>query len=181
MITRDQSADANARTRSNPGRSALTLLLAPALGLVTVLFGGGLVLGFLQSLGYLPAAGMKAYSLQHFENILTDPGFLKSLGLTFYISVVSTVVAGALSISAALFLIGLRGPRRLVGFIFEIPLAVPHLVIATAAVFLLAPSGAIPTASARWASRAGNGSVRSSTASAALTIRASTGAVTMLG
>jgi putative spermidine/putrescine transport system permease protein len=143
MITRDQSADANARTRSNPGRSALTLLLAPALGLVTVLFGGGLVLGFLQSLGYLPAAGMNTYTLQHFENILTDPGFLKSLGLTFYISVVSTVVAGALSISAALFLIGLRGPRRLVGFIFEIPLAVPHLVIATAAVFLLAPSGMI--------------------------------------
>jgi putative spermidine/putrescine transport system permease protein len=143
MITRDQAIDANARTRSGPGLSELTLLLTPALGLVVVLFGGGLVLGFLQSLGYLPATGIKAITLQHFENILTDPDVLKSLGLTFYISAVSTVVAGALSISAALFLTGLQGPRRLVDFIFELPLAAPHLVIATAAAFLLAPSGMI--------------------------------------
>jgi putative spermidine/putrescine transport system permease protein len=143
MITRDPATDANARTRSGPGPCTLTLLLTPALGLVVVLFGGGLVLGFLQSLGHLPAAGMKAYTLQHFQNILTDPDFLKSLGLTLYISAVSTAVAGALGISAALFLIGLQGPRRLVDFIFEIPLAVPHLVIATAVVFLLAPSGMI--------------------------------------
>jgi putative spermidine/putrescine transport system permease protein len=143
MITRDPATNPNARTRSGPGQSALTLLLTPALGLVVVLFGGGLVLGFLQSLGHLPAAGMKAYTLQHFENILTDPDFLRSLGLTLYISAVSTAVAGALSISAALFLIGFQGPRRLVDFIFEMPLAVPHLVIATAAVFLLAPSGMI--------------------------------------
>lgn len=143
MITRSQTIDANARTRSGRRPSALTLLLMPALGLVAVLFGGGLVLGFLQSLGYIPAAGMREFSFQHFENILTDPDFLRSLGLTFYVSAISTVIAGALSTSAALFLNRLRGPRRLIDFVFEIPLAVPHLVVATAAVFLLAPSGMI--------------------------------------
>lgn len=143
MMTRDQASDANARTRSAPGLSVLTLLLTPALGLVAVLFGGGLVLGFLQSLGHLPAAGMTTLTLQHFRNILTDPDFLKSLGATFYISAVSTLIAGGLSVAAALFLIGLQGPRRLIDFIFEIPLTVPHLVVATAVVFLLAPSGMI--------------------------------------
>ncbi|MFZ0241484.1 MAG: ABC transporter permease subunit [Desulfobacterales bacterium] len=142
-MARKGAMGADARTRGGPGLPALSLLLGPALALVLLLFGGGLALGFLQSLGYLPAAGMQAFSLQHFENILTDPDFFKSLGLTLYISAVSTAIAGMLSIPAALFLIGLKGPRRLVDVVFQVPLTVPHLVVATSAVFLLAPSGLI--------------------------------------
>ena len=136
----------DARTRGGAGARALALLLGPALVLVLLLFGGGLALGFLQSLGYLPAAGMQAIGFQHFENILTDPDFFKSLGLTIYISVVSTTIAGMVSVPAALFLIALEGPRRLVDFVFQVPLTVPHLVVATSAVFLLAPSGLIARA-----------------------------------
>lgn len=139
MITTELSADA--RTRIGPGFTVLTVLLAPALLVVLGLFGGGLFLGGLQSLGHLPAAGMTVYSLEHFRNVITDPDFLKNLGLTVYISSVSTAIAAVIGVLAAMVMTGYRSTRRVVDFVFQIPLTVPHLVVATAFIFLLAPSG----------------------------------------
>ena len=116
-------------------------MIAPALVIVVVLFGGGLVLGLIQSLGYLPAAGLKSLSFKHFVNILGDPDFLQSLWLTFYIALTSTAFAAAISIAMAIFLLSLSEKSRLIHFIFQIPLTVPHLVIAVAMVFMLTPSG----------------------------------------
>ncbi len=144
MITTD--LDPDARTRTGPGFAVLASLLAPALLMVLVLFGGGLFLGGIQSLGYLPSAGMTDYTLRHFSNVIADPDFLKNLGLTIYISSVSTVVAAALGVLAALAMTGYRPTRRLVDFVFQIPLTVPHLVVATAVIFLLAPSGLVSRA-----------------------------------
>lgn len=141
MITAQMRTDA--RTRIGPGFPVLAALLMPALLVVLVLFGGGLFLGGLQSLGHLPAAGMTVYSLKHYASIISDPDFLKNLGLTFYISSVSTGIAAVISVLAAMAMSGYRSPRRLVDFVFQIPLTVPHLVIATAIIFLLAPSGLI--------------------------------------
>jgi putative spermidine/putrescine transport system permease protein len=108
---------------------------------VLVLFGGGLFLGGLQSLGHLPAAGLTVISLKHYTNIIADPDFFKNLGLTIYISSISTVIAALISVVAAILLTKFRASRRLVDFVFQIPLTVPHLVIATAIIFLMAPSG----------------------------------------
>ena len=139
MMTPQVNTDA--RTRTSPGFPVLAALLSPALVVVLVLFGGGLFLGGLQSLGHLPAAGMTVFSLKHYANIIADPDFFKNLGLTLYISSVSTIIAAVISIAAALLLTKYRTSRRLVDFVFQIPLTVPHLVIATAIIFLMAPSG----------------------------------------
>ncbi len=133
--------DTNARTRNSPGFLATGRLVAPALVVVVVLFGGGLVLGLIQSLGHLPAAGMKSLSFKHFANVLGDPDFLQSLMLTLYVALTSTVIAAAISIVMAIFLLSLSEKSRLVHFIFQIPLTVPHLVIAVAMVFMLTPTG----------------------------------------
>jgi len=130
-----------ARTRRLPRPAATTGLLAPALAVVVLLFGGGLALGLVQGLGYLPAAGMSALTLEHFHRVLSDPDFFKSLAFTLYLALVSTLVAVAISVAAALALNRLAGRSRLIQFIFQIPLTVPHLVIAVAVVFMLAPSG----------------------------------------
>ena len=116
-------------------------MVGPALAVVGILFGGGLGLGLIQSLGYLPAAGMHSMSLTHFANVFADPDFLQSLLLTLYVSLTSTVIAAGLSIVAAVFLLALSAKNRLVHFIFQIPLTVPHLVIAVAMVFMLTPTG----------------------------------------
>jgi len=119
----------------------LTLLLSPSLGVVMLLFGGGLALGIVQALGYLPGAGLGRLSLMHFTAVLTDPDFLQSFFLTLYIAGVSTAIAAGISILAALGLVSLSERSRVIHFIFQIPLTVPHLVIAIAVAFLLAPAG----------------------------------------
>ena len=128
--TRRLPQDTNARTRTSPGFPTIARMISPALVVVVVLFGGGLVLGLIQSLGHLPAAGLKSLSFKHFINVLGDPDFLHSLMLTLYVALSSTVIAGAISIAMAIFLISLSEKSRLIHFIFQIPLTVPHLVIA---------------------------------------------------
>ena len=139
--TKSMSTDTDARTRENPGFMSTSLLVGPALLVVVVLFGGGLALGLIQSLTQLPTAGLDALTFEHFANVLSDPDFLNSLVLTLYISATSTAIAAALSIILALVLVSLLEKYRLVHFIFQIPLTVPHLVIAVAVVFMLSPTG----------------------------------------
>jgi len=143
MGTRRLAQDANPRTRTRAGSLTIGKMVAPALVVVMVLFGGGLVLGLIQSLGHLPAAGLHSFSFKHFANVLGDPDFLQSLMITLYVALTATLIAAAVSIVTAIFLLSLSEKNRLIHFIFQIPLTVPHLVIAVAVVFMLAPTGMV--------------------------------------
>jgi putative spermidine/putrescine transport system permease protein len=125
--------------KASPWR--LLSLLGPALTTVLVLFGGGLVLGLLQALGYLPAIGFSTIGLEHFGHVLQDPDFGKSLILTLYIATTSTLVAAVVSVLLALSLIRWAADSRTIHFILQVPLTVPHLVIAISVILLLAPAG----------------------------------------
>jgi len=125
--------------RTSPGR--LLLLLGPALLLITVLFGGGLLLGLLQALGHPPMAGEQGLSLDIFRRVIGDADFPRSLGLTLYISMVSTLIAAVFSVILALALNRWAATSRTIHFLLQIPLTVPHLVIAIAMLLLLSPSG----------------------------------------
>jgi len=116
-------------------------LLAPALTLVLLLFGGGLALGLFQALGYTADEGFKSITFDHFQAIFTDPDFPGSITLTLYISLVSTLLAAAISIALALTIIRWATKNRLINFILEIPLTVPHLVIAVSILLLMSPAG----------------------------------------
>jgi putative spermidine/putrescine transport system permease protein len=119
----------------------LLTLLGPALCIILLLFGGGLVLGLLQALGHSPSHGLAVISLQHFINVLQDPDFVKSLILTLYISITSTLIAAIVSVLLALALMRWAAGSRAINFILQIPLTVPHLVIAIAVILLLTPAG----------------------------------------
>jgi putative spermidine/putrescine transport system permease protein len=106
-----------------------------------LLFGGGFVLGIVQALGYLPGASLNTLSLNHFARVISDPDFMRSFWLTLYFAGVSTAIAAGISIVAALLLASLAERSRVIHFIFQVPLTVPHLVIAIAVMFLLAPAG----------------------------------------
>jgi putative spermidine/putrescine transport system permease protein len=142
--------DGDARTRRGPGAGGLVLLLLPALAVIWVLFGGGLALGLVQALGYLPGAGLGELSWGHFVRVLSDPDFFRSLLLTFYIAGTSTSIAAGISILTALLLASLVERSRVIHFIFQVPLTVPHLVIAVAVVFMLAPAGLFPVRQSPW-------------------------------
>lgn len=142
MITGSKGSSAPATgTGRKTSSGRLLTLLGPALCLILLLFGGGLALGLLQALGHLPSQGLADLGLHHFINVLWDPDFGKSLLLTLYISITSTLIAAAISVLLALALIQWAADSRAVNFILQIPLTVPHLVIAIAVILLLAPAG----------------------------------------
>ncbi len=119
----------------------LVCLLGPALTLVLILFGGGLTLGLFQALGYSPTEGLQSITFDHFKTIFTDPDFAGSITLTLYISLTSTLLAASISIALALIIIHWAAESRIINFILEIPLTVPHLVIAISILLLLSPAG----------------------------------------
>lgn len=119
----------------------LMYLLGPAFALVLLLFGGGLTLGLFQALGYSAAEGVQSITFDHFRTIFTDPDFGGSITLTLYISLTSTLLAASISIVLALAMISWAAESRLVNFILEIPLTVPHLVVAISILLLLSPAG----------------------------------------
>ncbi len=121
------------------GRLKIALLLAPALTVIGVLFAGGLVAAFVQSLGYLPAVGMTEINLDAYREVLTDGGFLDSLFLTVYVAGASTLIATVLAVLAAMAL--RRSSGRLSAVVFQLPITIPHLVAAVGIALVVSQTG----------------------------------------
>ena len=122
-----------------PVRTALLLL--PALLVVTTLFLGGLALAVKESLGYEPVIGQTALSLDAYRALLEDREVQRSIVLTFRLALTATVVSATLAVASALLIRRLRTGRRLVTFVFQLNLPVPHVVGALAALLLLDQAG----------------------------------------
>lgn len=126
-------------------------LLFPALFFTLLIFGGGLLLAVAQSTGWMPGQANPSPSLAPFAHVLGDPDFLKSLGLTFYIAATATCISAVTGLLAALFFAFAAKKSWWLRFVFQIPLTVPHLVIAIATLYMLAPAGLL----SRWLTAAG--------------------------
>lgn len=135
------SADAARRSPGVPRPVRIGLLLAPAVGVVGVLFVGGLALGVAQSLGYLPFLDGWRWSTDAYAAMWHDPAVRASVGLTLRVSLLSTLLATVLGVAAALLVHRTRRGRRLLSAVFAAPLSVPHLVGALAMLLLLSQSG----------------------------------------
>jgi putative spermidine/putrescine transport system permease protein len=120
-------------------RLRITLLLAPALLVLGVLFAGGLAAALVQSFGYLPAIGMTEPNLGAYRRVLGSEDFIDSLLLTVYVAGVSTVVSTVLAVAIALAL--RRTGGRLAAAIFELPITVPHLVAAVGIALVVGQTG----------------------------------------
>lgn len=123
------------------GRIRVPLMLSGVLIVVLVLFVGGLLLGLMQSFGYMPALGGTRFTLEHYVNVLGDSRFLDALALTTRLSIVTTLLTAVLAVICAL---ALRQPlkgKRLVTFIFQLNIPLPHILGAISAIFLLSQSG----------------------------------------
>ena len=128
---------------------AIFVLLAPALVVILVLFAGGLALGFSQSLGYMPIIGAYGFSLHAYLELLRSPGFLPSLLLTIFVSVTATGIAVTLAVITALTLRKHFVGKKLVSFLYQFPLTIPHLVVAVGMMMLVSQSGLLARAAYR--------------------------------
>jgi putative spermidine/putrescine transport system permease protein len=120
----------------------IALLLAPALTVVVVLFGGGLAQAVAQSLGYQPFLPARPLSLDAYRALWQDPAVLAALGFTARIGLLSTGLAVVLGVAAAL-LVRRLAHRRLGAALLQVALPVPHVVAALAMLLLLSQTGAL--------------------------------------
>ena len=116
-------------------------MLLPAFLVLFLLFGGGLIVGLGQSLGYFPIIGMTDLTTQHYVDVFTDRNFLQSLWLTFRIAFWSTFLSCVLAVLFALVLRERFKGSRIATFLFQVPLPIPHLVAANGIVLLVTQSG----------------------------------------
>ena len=124
-------------------RLTITLLLAPAILVILLLFMGGLITGFLRSLGYFPLIGLNDFNFDAYTIIFTDNGFIRSFILTFHIAFTSTLIASILAVASAMLLRPAFRGKRFVQFIFSLNLTIPHLVGAVGVLYLFSGSGLV--------------------------------------
>ena len=122
-------------------RFQVVLMLAPALAVIGVLFMGGLALALTQSLGYLPLIGRNEWSLQAYRQIFSQESFYRSVGLTLWISLASTVLSTILALVSVLTLRQWASRRPWLSFLFQLNIPIPHLVGAIGILFLFSQSG----------------------------------------
>ena len=122
-------------------RLRVPLMLSGALGVIALLFMGGLVLGVMQSFGMEPLAGTYTLTLTHYVNVFTDPRFVDALLLTLKVSIATTVLTSVLAVISALVLRQSLWGKKLVTFIFQLNIPIPHVMGGIAAIFLLSRAG----------------------------------------
>lgn len=116
------------------------LLLLPALLLVLVPTGAGLLGTLLPAFGLLPTLGHAELGLGPWRELLASSGLARAVLLTLASGVGSTLLALLLAVAIAATQHGRPGERRLRGLL-PILLAVPHAAAAVGFAFLVAPSG----------------------------------------
>lgn len=133
------------------------LLLLPTVGVIVLLFFGGLFDGLMKSLGYFPAIGETQLQVTAYTSLIQSEGFWDSLVLTariaFLSSVIGALMGGGLAIS--LFMLNHSTKSAVPQFwhrVFQLPLTIPHLVGGYIIVLLFMQSGFLSKilASAGW-------------------------------
>ncbi len=119
------------------------LLLAPALAVVVVLFGGGLVQAVAQSLGFQPFLPPRGLSLDAYRALATDPAVRASIGITLRVALLATVASAVLGVAAALLVRSLGRSRPAFAGLLQVTLPLPHAVAALAMILLLSQAGMV--------------------------------------
>tara|TARA_B100000029_G_scaffold245986_1_gene243031 strand:+ start:2212 stop:3057 length:846 start_codon:yes stop_codon:yes gene_type:complete len=119
-------------------------MLLPASLVFLVLFMGALIMAFLQSLGYAPIYGVNEFpTLSYYREMLADPAFRVSIGLTFYYALIPTILGTILSIYLALALRKNFRGRTSFQYIYKLPLMIPYLVGVAVVIELFTQGGII--------------------------------------
>jgi putative spermidine/putrescine transport system permease protein len=125
------------------GRGRIWVMLTPVLAVILCLYLGGLFLGLLQSLNYMPLIGQTQPNLEAYRTIFGQAEFWRSLTLTLEVALGATVISTLLAVACALTLRRTFRGRQLITFVFQLNLPIPHLVGGVAIVMLFTQSGLV--------------------------------------
>jgi len=116
------------------------LLLVPQLILGAV-FIIGLLTGIIQSLGMIPAFGLTEPTFDYYKEVLTRPETMQSLKYSLYIAFVSAFFATAVGVFICALLVGKNKTKGKVVRVVQLPIIVPHIVVALFVVNILSQNG----------------------------------------
>lgn len=102
------------------------------------MFGGALAGALRTSLVPVPGAGLEDATLAAWTATLHDPAFLDAAVFTLRTTALATLISAALAMLTAVVL---RREGATLRSLFALPVPVPHLLVAVAAVVWLAPGG----------------------------------------
>lgn len=118
-------------------------MLLPAVAILGGLFGGGLGLAAMQSLGDFAPAGEHQFTLEHYRSLLGDSEVRVSIAITFLLATLATAISAAAGLGLALAFRKLARGSRIMSVFLQTPIAIPHLAIAILLVNLIGQSGLI--------------------------------------
>lgn len=128
-------------------RIRIAVMLAPTLLVISILFFGSLLYGFLQSLGYNPNIGATDINFDAYLRVMFSEEFSgrfwSGLILSLWVAFCSTFVSAAIAIFVALLLRRTFFGKKLAVFFFQLNLPIPHLVIAVGMIMLFSQSGLV--------------------------------------
>ncbi|MAV48038.1 MAG: ABC transporter permease subunit [Alphaproteobacteria bacterium TMED89] len=128
-------------------RIRIAVMLAPTLLVISILFFGSLLYGFLQSLGYNPNIGATDINFDAYLRVMFSEEFSgrfwSGLTLSLWVAFCSTFVSAAIAIFVALLLRRTFFGKKLAVFFFQLNLPIPHLVIAVGMIMLFSQSGLV--------------------------------------
>ncbi len=116
------------------------LLLVPQL-IVGAIFIIGLGTGIIQSLGVIPAFGLTEPTLDYYKEVLTRPDTLQSLKYSLYVAFVSALFAVIIGTMICAILVWKKQTKGGIMRVVQIPIIVPHVVVALFAINILSQNG----------------------------------------
>jgi len=124
--------------RGPTSRPAL-VALAPAAVVVATLLAAGVLVPLLEA--FRDQDEGRLFTIDHVAAVLGASGFLASFALTVWVSLASTALTVVLAVVTALALRRMRRLQRFVTLVYQLPLTIPHMVLAVAAIMLVSQSG----------------------------------------
>ncbi len=119
----------------------IPLLLGPAMLIILLLFVGSIVFAVGQSLGYMPVIDQYDFNVRAYSKVLHDDDFWRGTLVSLHVALTSSVLSTILAIVCALVLRETFLGKRFISFLFQISLAIPHIVTALVVLLLTTQSG----------------------------------------
>jgi len=116
-------------------------ILVLPVALLSLLFIAGIINGLIQSFGIIPSLGLTVPTLQYYIEIFRRPELLASIGITLYISIVSSLAAAVIGVLLCAILVTTGMAKGKIMQIVKVPILIPHTVVALFVIMIFSQSG----------------------------------------
>lgn len=123
-------------------KSAPYRLLIPQI-IVSIIFLIGLISGIVQSLGVIPAFGLRSPTLEYYKEILRSPSTMRSIEYSLRIAFISSALATFIGVIICAVMVMNHKTKGSYMRIVQLPIVVPHVIVALFTINILSQNGMV--------------------------------------